>query len=226
MRAFFSKAALRAAATLTAGWCVAFASASNIATWTFETTIPATAGPHAAELGSGSATGFHSDASSVYSNPSGNGSVESFSSNFWSVGDYYQFQVSTTGYNSITIDWDQTSSNTGPRDFQLSYSTDGATFTNVGSVYAVLANAAPNPVWSAGTPQPIFHFGPISLPAGANNQAAVYVRLSDASTISANGGTVATSGTDRVDNVAINGVPEPATLTLLAIGALGLIRRR
>ncbi|MFO0839548.1 MAG: hypothetical protein U1D55_13615 [Phycisphaerae bacterium] len=196
-------------------WCAAaacltalsggLALADTIAQWTFEVSIPATAGPHAAEVGTGTAVGFHANGAAVYSNPVGNGSVESFSSNTWTVGDYYEFNVSTTGYNTITLDWDQTSSNTGPRDFQLSYSTDGVNYSPIGGVYVVLANATPNPVWSTATPQPIFHFGPIAAPAAVDNQATVSFRLVDSSAISANGGAVAAAGTDRVDNFTING---------------------
>ena len=90
------------------------ASASVIADWTFETSQPATAGPFSPETGAGSATGSHAGAA-VYSTPAGNGSSHSFSSNTWAVGDYYQYQVSTTGLDDISIQFDQTSSNTGPR---------------------------------------------------------------------------------------------------------------
>lgn len=210
----------------------AAANAAVLANWTFETSIPLTSGPFAAEAGinaaSSNASGFHSSASSAYSNPVGNGSAESFSSNFWSLGDYYQFTTSTLGYNSISIQWDQTSSNTGPRDFNLQYSTDGSTFTNLGGVLTVLANASPNPVWNSTTASALYTFGPIAAPAALDNAATVYFRLAMASTVSANGGTVATGGTDRVDNIIINGtlVPTPGSLALLGLGGLVVGRRR
>src|SRR5262245_32024554 len=59
--------------------------------------------------------------------------------------------TNTTGFQNITIQWNQASSNTGPRDFQLAWSTDGTNFTNLGGQYMVLPNAAPNPVWNATT---------------------------------------------------------------------------
>jgi hypothetical protein len=219
--------------------CVCFALtsasalASNIAVWTFETSQPTTAGPFSPESGSGSALGFHSSGSTVYSSPAGNGSAHSFSSNTWTVGDYYQFQVSTAGFSALTLSWDQTSSNTGPRDFQLGYSTDGVNFTNFGSIYSVLANASPNPVWNSTTSSSIYTFTDnLSGIAALNNQAAVLFRLVDASTVSANGSAVATAGTDRVDNFIVSGtlaaVPLPATAWLFGSGivAMGAIARR
>ena len=77
------------------------ARAVPIATWTFETSIPATAGPFSPEVGNGSALGVHAGAT-VYSSPAGNSSARSFSSTLWAVGDYYQFQVNTTGLYANT----------------------------------------------------------------------------------------------------------------------------
>lgn len=206
----------------------AVANADILANWTFEVSVPTTAGPHTAEGGinaSGSqATG---GTNGVYSNPVGNGSVESFSSTAWDVGDYYQFTTSTIGYNSISIGWDQTASNTGPRDFNLQYSTDGTTFFNIGATYSVLANAAPNPVWSSGSGSPIYSFLQ-NAPAALNNQATVWFRMTQANTISANGGVVASGGTNRVDNIIINGtvVPAPASVALVGLAGLVAGRRR
>jgi hypothetical protein len=201
--------------------------AGTIATWTFETTAPTTAGPLAPEVGAGSATGSHVGAS-TYSSPAGNGSAHSFSSNTWAVDDYYQFQVSTTGQSGIGFQFDQTSSGTGPRDFKVQYSTDGSTFTDV-NTYSVLANAAPNPVWNASTASPLYTtFVNLGTNSALDNQAAVYFRLVQTSAVSANGGTVATGGTDRVDNVSVvTNVPEPASLFLAFVAALSFagIRR-
>ena len=201
--------------------------ASVIANWTFETSIPITSGPFNAEIGSGIATGSHA-AASVYTTPVGNGSAHSFSSTAWATNDYYQFRVSTTGFTGITISWDQTSSNTGPRDFALQYSTNGTTFTTLTN-YSVLANAAPNTPWSSLTYNSAFTFNS-SVGSFANNQTSLYFRLTDVSSVSANGGTVAAAGTDRVDNVVISGtaatVPLPASIWMLASGALALLSQR
>jgi hypothetical protein len=208
--------------------------AALIAGWTFETSQPASAGPFAPETGAGSASGLHSGAA-VYSTPAGNGSSHSFSSNTWSIGDYYQFQVSTTGLDDISLSWDQTSSNTGPKDFVLQYSLNGTTFNNIGSAYAVLANASPNPVWNATTSSSLFSFSvDLTSISALDNAANLYFRMTNTDTVSANGGTVATAGTDRLDNVIVAGTaisaPEPSSLALAALGVVGItaaaLRRR
>lgn len=217
---------MKIAAVVAVAGLSAAAHADLLAGWTFEVSIPTTAGPHAAESGSGSASGFHAGAT-VYSNPAGNGSPESFSSTNWLVGDYYQFRTSTLGFHTITLTFDHTSSNTGPRDFDVQWSIDGATFFSMLS-YMVLANGTPNPAWNSTTSHPAYTNGPVGAPAALNNQASVWFRLVQTSTVSANGGTVASAGTSRVDNVNIEGtrIPAPGAAALLGLAGLLAARRR
>lgn len=203
----------------------AAAQADVIANWTFETSIPATAGPHIAEAGVNAAisqaSGFHVLTSVVYSNPVGNGSAESFSSNFWSTGDYYQFTTSLTGYQNASITFDQTNSSTGPSGFKVAVSTDGVNFTDLSS-YTTQVNGAPNTAWNGTTYNPVFTIPAVAL-TGTDNAGSVTVRLIQTSA------TGATGGTNRVDNVVINAdaaVPEPATMGLLALGVAALARRK
>lgn len=201
-----------------AALCVSSAVRADVlAHWTFEVTVPTTAGPHAAEAGDvgGQATGFHTSTATVYSNPVGNGSLESFSSNNWSTGDYYQFQTSTLGYHSIAVQWDQTRSSTGPGTFDLQWSDDGVNFLTLLDDYNIDAIS-----WSSLTYNPLSTYGPIELPAAANNKANVYIRMTSQVTS-------ASAGTNRIDDVIITGViPEPTSLALLALGGVLLRRRR
>jgi hypothetical protein len=176
--------------------------------WTFEASQPATAGPVAPETGSGSASGSHANAATSWSSPSGNGSAHSFSSDHWTVGDYWQFSVSTVGFENISLGWDQTSSGSGPADFGLFYSIDGGTtFSQYGANYTVLGyNVSPNPTWGSTAHSQYSLSYDLSSILGLNNDAStVYFRLIDESTASASGGTVGTSGADRIDNFIVSG---------------------
>lgn len=199
---------------------VSSAKAAIIAHWTFETSVPTTAGPHAAELGDNAgagsaATGFHAGAT-TYSNPVGNGSLESFSSTNWATDDHYQFTTSTVGYTLIALEWCQSRSGTGPADFRVEGSTDGTNYSTLLASYTVLST----PSWSSNpaNAQPSTCYA-VNAPASFDNQATVFFRLTS-------NVTVASGGTSRVDDVKIVTVPEPATMSLLVIGALAALRRR
>lgn len=202
----------------------AVANADVLAGWTFETSLPANAGPHGAELGAGTALGFHAGAS-TYSNPVGNGSAESFSSNNWVIGDYYQFSASTLGFTNIGFGWDQVSSGTGPRDFGVFASTDGVNFAQIGGTFAIRANTGT--FWSSGAPTGLDTYS-VSGPGSLDNQAEVTFRIVQLTDASANGGVVASGGTSRVDDVFITGdvVPTPGAVALLGLGGLFAGRRR
>jgi hypothetical protein len=202
---------------------VASAQAAILAQWTFETSIPTTAGPHVAELGvNASTSNALGGTGGTYSNPAGFGSIESFSSNAWDAGDFYQFSTPTLGFQGITFALAHTGSNTGPRDFAVQYSTDGTTFTSFGS-YTVT-----NDAWNTTITPPASLKGAFAAPAAVDNLALVYFRVTQVGTTSVNGGTVASAGTSRVDDVTIRGVviPEPATLGLLAGAGILALRRR
>jgi len=202
---------------------------STIAQWTFESTLPATAGPFSPEVGAGSATGSHASGAAAYSSPAGNGSPHSFSSNNWGLGDYYQFSVSTTGLQNIQVSWDQTSSATGPGTYAFQYSTNGTTFTTLGGNYTVVPNASPNPFWNSTTPSSLYSFSrDLSSIVSVSNAANIYFRLTQTGTTTASGGSIGTGGTDRVDNFTVLGtpVPEPSTCVLAGIAVVGLVGLR
>ena len=205
------------------------ANAITIANFTFEgltapTTASTTFAPYTADEGAGSASAFHATAS-TFSTPSGNGSAKSLSSNTWAVGDYYQFTASTLGQAGVGVSFDQTGSNTGPRDFKLAYSTNGTTFSDFATYGLIVSTWTPGTVMSGFT-----QTFDLSSVAALNNKATVTFRLVDNSTTSINAGTVAAGGTGRVDNFLITAtpqtVPEPASLAALGLGALAFVRRR
>ncbi len=185
--------------------------ATTIANWTFETlpstfaytpgngvsttNFPADAG---AQAGIAALTGKHTAnptwGTGAYSSPAGCLSSRSLSMAGWTnvPGDYFQVVVSTVGYTNISLSFNQYSSGTGPRDFQVLYSTDGSIFTP----FATYTSG--NAVWTTN----VFDFSSITALANAS---AVYIRLVDNSITSASGGTVGSSGTSRIDNVIVAG---------------------
>src|SRR5215468_7187145 len=100
--------------TFIVGLMLALASstqAATIASWGFEVHVPPTTnGPAIGGLlpdfGSGSASAFHAIQAS-FTTPAGNGSAHSLSANNWSIGDYWEFHVSTLGFQDIQLSMDQ-----------------------------------------------------------------------------------------------------------------------
>jgi MYXO-CTERM domain-containing protein len=182
----------------------------------------------AADLGDATAgtslTGFHAAAATTWSSPAGNGSTYSLSSNNWSIGDYYQVSLSTTGYaDPITLSFDQTRSGTGPAAFAVLMSVDGgANFSTVLASYSVvqagLAGSGTT-TWNSVTNQPGFFTTTVNGLSAAAGQASVIFRIQ--STV-----TTAAAGTNRVDNINVysGAVPTPGAIALL--GVAGLVGRR
>ncbi len=105
--------------------------------------------------------------------------------NGWGGSDYWQYQINTTGYGNIVFNTPTSSSNTGPHNGALYYSTNGTTFTFV-----------QNYTWGSGTT--CGSTGNINLPAAADNQPTLYVRLVMT-------GASSTGGTNRVNPNAFKG---------------------
>ena len=217
-----------------------------LANWTFETynaaNLTAATGPALlAEAGLGAgvavATGVHASSSAAWSNPAGNGSAESFSVNTWTVGDYFQFRTSSSGYAGITLGWDQTGSSTGPTNFSLLYSTDsGANFTQFAD-YAIvksvagLINYSDNTTgtgWSSSKTAINTSFSyDFSSITGLNNNSNIVFRLAQLNNITTGTTTVQGGGTGRIDNVIITAsVPEPSSGALLVLGGAALVAVR
>jgi hypothetical protein len=204
----------------------ASAQAQVIAEWGFSdfgaNVTNATFGPLAATGGvnaSGAVlNGVHASSSTVWSHPVGNGNADSLSANNWTSGDYFEFNLATTGFTDLAFSFDQTRSATGPANFSFRYSLDGSTFTTF-SDYEVSVIT-----WNATTPNPASTFSyDLSGVSSLNNQGSVYFRLVSLDTAAA-------TGASRIDNVVITGVPEPSTYAMLALAGAGLaghmIRRR
>ncbi|MFZ4573548.1 MAG: hypothetical protein ACOYN0_04075 [Phycisphaerales bacterium] len=213
------------------------ASADVISLWNIVTPFPTGAGnvPTGLTYSAGAAdtglltagselTSVHSNAAATYTSPVGNASALSFSSNNWGIGDYYQARVSTLGYTGISVSWDQARSATGPASFTLLLSVDnGANWTTLVASYGVVQSGgggSPATWTSSGVRNPLYTLGPVSTGGLADNQSTVLFRFQALSA-----GTAA-SGSNRIDNVEITGVPTPGAIALVGLGGLIAGRRR
>lgn len=222
-----------------AGMSMAFAAAASaqlIAGWTIDTGLPTGTGLPiqssytygAAESGAlaGSAStslfGVHANPETAWTSPAGNGSQYSLSSNRWASGDYYQIDLSTSGFSNIAVSWDQARSSTGPQFFDLMYSTDGgANWVTALAGYEVLRSGgggAPG-TWSSSTYDPqytsTFVFG-----AELDDQATLSIRFMAASEPSG------ISGSNRIDNIFVESIPAPGAIAVLGLAGLASRRRR
>jgi hypothetical protein len=155
-------------------------------------------------------SGVHAATGTVWSKPAGNFSVYSLSGNNWTVGDYFQFQFPTSNFHGISITWDHNGSATGPRDFDVAYSTDGSSFTTATSI-----SLTSGLTWKTGGPSVGTNCSlDLSAVSGLNDQAAVYIRIVDKTTTAINAGTVGTGGTSRVDNFIAKGFPDVTPVEL------------
>ncbi len=114
---------------------------------------------------------------------------------------YWMISCVTTGYTTLNISSKQRSSNIGPRDFKLQYTTDtSGTWTDVpsGSI-SVLNN------WTSG------FVNNLALPVGCTNQAILYIRWIMTSNLNVTGGAITSGGTSKIDDILITGTSSYAT---------------
>ncbi|MEW9124043.1 MAG: 5'-nucleotidase C-terminal domain-containing protein [Thermotaleaceae bacterium] len=119
----------------------------------------------------------------------------SISNTNWGAGKNWQISFTTAGYDNITLSSKQKSSNTGPRDFKVQYSLNGANWTDVSNSNVVCANDN----YISGVLEDI------SLPQAVEDQPLVYLRWVVASNTSVNNGTIASGGTSRINDILIRG---------------------
>jgi hypothetical protein len=123
-------------------------------------------------------------------------------------GHFITLNVSTLGFSNIAISFATQGTSSGFNSNQLQYSLDGVTFVDFGSTYT--------PATAFGSVPVVFNLSSIT---GLNNNPNAAFR------IVFNGATSA-SGNNRIDNLVVEGeaisaIPEPTSITLLALGLTG-----
>ncbi|TVP43518.1 MAG: T9SS C-terminal target domain-containing protein [Mongoliibacter sp.] len=108
---------------------------------------------------------------------------------------YWQVRVNTLGFENLQISSIQRGSNTGPRDFRIDYSLNGTDWITIPGSNITVANNFTSGVVNA-----------LAIPAEVSNQEQVFFRWIPTSTINVNGGTIAPTGTNRIDDILIEGI--------------------
>ncbi len=126
---------------------------------------------------------------------------------------YWQIKTSTIGFKGLVFNFISRSSNTGPRDFNTEWSTDGVSWNAFGKTYQ--STGCQIKIEST---SPAEQFG-MALPAGAENQSTLYIRIIQKSEVSVNGGTIATGGTHGVNSLQLYGSKDPLYTTAAVTAA-------
>ena len=129
-----------------------------------------------------------------------------YQGSYWTIGDYYQFTVNTTGYSNITFSYCERGSNTLIGTFQVRVSPDGNNWTTV------LADYTPQLTNTTKTTS-VF-------PAACENVSTVYIQIYKTSSPTSTGQSL------RLDNGILTGSMEtspPAATFLPANGASGVL---
>jgi hypothetical protein len=121
----------------------------------------------------------------------------------WSVDGYWEFRFSALDFEDLTFSASQRSSGTGPRDFELRYSTDGLTWTPIGGSDVAVNSTSLSSKYSD-----------FALPDALEGLDTAYLRLVITSDISSRAGTgsygaaetMAAGGTTNINGVIISGV--------------------
>lgn len=111
---------------------------------------------------------------------------------------YWQIKISTLGYETLELSSKQQTggNNPGPKDFKVQYKIDDdGIWTDVSGTSIVTAND-----WTTGA------LNNISLPAECYNQSSLYIRWIMTSDLNSAGGTLASNGISKIDDIYIYGI--------------------
>ena len=118
------------------------------------------------------------------------------------AGQWWQLSnLSTAGFENIYLSFSVRGTATGPRNFALQYSIDGAEWVDV-------VDGSEAPVTYFVNADNNFHQeGPFLLPAAVDDSDVLFIRFLNTDTQSVGGATVASGGTNNISNIIITGTP-------------------
>lgn len=108
-------------------------------------------------------------------------------------GDYYELVLDSELLGNVKLEYSMKGSKSGPKNFEILYSTDGVDFASAGK--------------KSITTDSTYEKFAVTLPSGANNASKLYIRIQVADTVSINNGTIGSSGTNYLNEISITGSP-------------------
>jgi hypothetical protein len=124
---------------------------------------------------------------------------------------YWLITTSSLGYTNLTLNLEQLSSNKGPRDWGIAYSTNGSSYTYV-------ANSNARAISNDASSDTVETYGNLALPAACDNQQTLYIKvfINGAETVDGNelnDEVAVTKGNTGINTIELSGVQMPAVVT-------------
>lgn len=117
---------------------------------------------------------------------------------------YWLIETSTLGYTNLTLSLNQISSNKGPRDWGVAYSTDGNNYTYV-------ANSNVRAISNDASIEPVQTYSNLVLPTACGNQEKLYIKVFINGGESVDGAELETllKGNTGINSIELNGIKTP-----------------
>lgn len=130
--------------------------------------------------------------------------------NAGSVG-YWLIETSTLGYKNLTLNLEQLSSNYGPRDWGVAYSTNGTTFTYV-------KNSNARAISNDSATSTVETYGNLPLPSACDNKSKLYIKIFINGGECVNGDELelALKGNTGINTIELNGISLYKDITVTA----------
>ena len=116
---------------------------------------------------------------------------------------YWQISISTMGYGHLKLASHQQSSNSGPRDFKIQFSTNGTSWSDPGIEILVMNDATTGVLYD------------VSLPSDCDNQHTLFIRWLMTTNTPVSGSTINIAGTSRIDDILVQGCLMPVLTSSL-----------
>ena len=110
------------------------------------------------------------------------------------AGDYYQLQFNSKGYGLYELDFSMKGSNTGAKNWKVSYSTDGETFVD----FSTFTVSKDGQEYAIKLPESLIH---------VNN---LIIRVAPSDNVAINGSEIKSGGINRFQNITFKGSPVKA----------------